>query len=71
MKTIQSQMIIITDNNQEAKAYINFLDKTLCVSIVSENKQFDFDLDENFLKMIAYGYRLNCKTYDKDIGDKP
>ncbi len=51
MKTIQSQTIIITDNNQTAKAFIDFCDKSLCVSVVSNNKQFDFGLNENFLKM--------------------
>ena len=71
MKTIQSQTIINTDNNQTAKAFIDFCDKSLCVSVVSNNKQFDFGLDENFLKMLAYGYKLNCEMYDNEKGDKP
>lgn len=71
MKTIQSQTIIITDNNQTAKAYIDFCDKSLYVSVVSNNKQFDFGIDENLLKMLAYGYKLNCEKYDNEKGDKP
>lgn len=66
MNSIETQVIAIEDNNKSAKAYINFADKSLLFSIVSDTReQYDFTINPQLLKTLAYGYNLHCEECDK------
>lgn len=57
---METQTIQIKGDN-DAIAYINFVDRDLTVSIVSSDKQYDFSFEPIILKALAYAYKLHCE----------
>lgn len=64
METIQTQTIQIEGQN-DAMAFINFVDKNLELSIVYEDNQYDFTIEPITLKALAYAYKLHCEECDE------
>lgn len=57
MDSVQTQTFSIKGIGG-GEAYIDFCDGQLCVSVVIEDKQADFNFDSVTLKMFAYAYKL-------------
>ena len=62
MDSVQTQTFSIRGND-DAMAYIDFCDGDLCVSVVVEGKQADFE--PVTLKMFAHAYKLHCEELKK------
>lgn len=61
---METQTIQIRGDN-DAIAYINFVDRDLAVSIVYGDNQYDFTIEPITLKALAYVYKLHCEEYDE------
>lgn len=67
MNSIQTQTLSIKGDGG-GEAYIDFCDGQLCVSVVIEDKQADFNFEPVTLGMFAHAYKLHCeecKAYEK------
>ena len=49
-------------------AYIEFCEKDLDVSIVSDDKQYDFCFEPDTLEMFSYAYKLHGEECEKEMG---
>lgn len=61
---METQTIQIRGDN-DAIAYINFVDRDLAVSIVYGDNQYDFTIEPITLKALAYAYKLHCEECDE------
>lgn len=61
---METQTIQIKGDN-DAIAYINFVDRDLDVSIVYGDNQYDFTIEPITLKALAYAYKLHCEEWDE------
>lgn len=62
---METQTIQIRGDN-DAIAYINFVDRDLAVSIVYGDNQYDFTIEPITLKALAYAYKLHCEECDEN-----
>ena len=60
MNSVQTQTLSIKGNGG-GEAYIDFCDGQLCVSVVIEGKQADFNFEPVTLGMFAHAYKLHCE----------
>lgn len=67
MDSVQTQTFAIK-RNDDAMAYIDFCDGQLCVSVVIEGKQADFNFEPVTLRMFAHAYKLHCEECEKKKG---
>ena len=51
------------------QTYICFCDGQLCVSVVIEGKQADFNFDSVTLGMFAHAYKLHCEECKECKGE--
>lgn len=51
--------------NGGGEAYIDFCDGQLCVSVVIEGKQADFNFEPVTLRMFAHAYKLHCEECEE------
>nr|UWG83347.1 MAG: hypothetical protein [Bacteriophage sp.] len=68
MDSVQTQTIAINGVN-ECVAYIDFCDGQLCVSVLIEGKQADFNFEPVTLRMFAHAYKLHCEECEKKKGE--
>lgn len=61
---METQTIQIRGDN-DAIAYINFVDRDLAVSIVYGDNQYDFTIEPITLKALVYAYKLHCEECDE------
>ena len=50
------------DSESPAKAYMDFCDGDLCVSIVCKDTQYDFEVSAGDLKILAAYYQAHIQT---------
>ena len=55
----------LDDNNKEAKAFIDFEDGVLFVSVCVGDKQYDFGLDERELEIIRFLINQKKQNYEQ------
>lgn len=61
MNSVQTQTLSIKGNGG-GEAYIDFCDGQLCVSVVIEGKQADFNFEPVTLRMFAHAYKCIVKS---------
>ena len=64
MNSVQTQTLSIKGNGG-GEAYIDFYDGQLCVSVVIEGKQADFNFEPVTLRMFAHAYKLHCEECEE------
>lgn len=68
MDSVQTQTFSIRGIG-DGEAYICFCDGQLCVSVVIEDKQADFNFDSVTLGMFAHAYKLHCEECKECKGE--